>query len=122
MVQASARQTRVGCIGDCGRIRGCGDATTSPQIHWRPGELDRCFASGWTALGSATAGGHVEALSCFSGGAKPKAQMIDGCDAIVVATQTGMKEALTQLMAWQEKQDNATEDLAATMQLSPLAE
>lgn len=82
---------------------------------WRPGELDTCFASGWTALGSATAAGHIEVIQALlEAGAKPTAQMSDGCDAIVVATQAGMEQALILLTLARDQQENASKEQAGS--------
>eukprot|EP01043_Picozoa_sp_COSAG02_P003870 COSAG02_NODE_97_length_37159_cov_37.660335_41_plen_805_part_00 len=82
---------------------------------WSPGELDRRFASGWTALSSAAAAGHIEVIQVLlEAGAKPTAQMSDGCDAIVVATQAGMEEAVLLLTLWREKQENASKKQAGS--------
>ena len=76
--------------------------------RWRPGELDRCFASGWTALGSVAATGQVEMMQMLlEAGAKPGAQMSDGCDAIFLASQTGMDQAEDLLIRWQDKHESA---------------
>ena len=76
--------------------------------RWLPAELDRCFASGWTALGSVAAAGQVEMLQMLlEAGAKPAAQMSDGCDAIFLASQTGMEQAEDLLILWQNKHESA---------------
>ena len=81
---------------------------------WRVGDLDRCFASGWTALGSAAVAGHCDAVQLLlEAGAKPSAKMSDGYDAMEAAMQNeGSEEAVAMLLPWLAQQEQASKHQA----------
>ena len=87
--------------------------STLKNPGWQKGDLDRCFRSGWTALGLAAAGGHTSAVRLLLGaGASLRAKMADGSDPMSVAMVNGEDDVISELMALAEKAEDEAKDKA----------